>query len=80
MLRAAGMCGEGCKHAKDGCTASDVQDNLVLEEMAILVDGVPVRPRANLVFLRRLLAGRCAAGHQGAGTHQHLLVDASTDS
>ena len=32
----------GCKHAEDGCTASDVQDDLVLENVSILIDGVAV--------------------------------------
>ncbi len=42
---------EGCKHAQDGCTASDIQDNLVLEDVSVLIDGISVRLCSNLVLL-----------------------------
>ena len=41
----------GCKHAKDGCTASDVQDDLVLEDVSILIDGVAIGSSSDLIFL-----------------------------
>ena len=43
----------GCKHAEDGCTASDVQYDLVLEDVSVLVDGVAVGSSPHLVFLHR---------------------------
>lgn len=42
-------------HAQNASAAADIEDNLVLEEMAVLVDGVAIRTGANIVFLK---AGR----------------------
>jgi hypothetical protein len=39
------------EHAEDGCTASDIEDNLVLEQVSVLVDRVSVALGADLVFL-----------------------------
>jgi hypothetical protein len=41
------------EHAEDGCTASDVKNDLVLEQVSVLVDRVSVAPGANLIFLQR---------------------------
>lgn len=38
-------------HGEDGSAAADIENNLVLEEMTVLSDGVHVGPRADLVFL-----------------------------
>jgi hypothetical protein len=43
--------GRALEHAEDGCTASDIEDDLVLEQMAVLVDRVSVAPGADFVFL-----------------------------
>jgi len=40
------------EHAEDGCAASDVEDDLVLEQVPVLVDRVAVALGADLVFLR----------------------------
>jgi hypothetical protein len=48
-------------HAQDGGTASDVKDDLVLEEVPVLVDCVAIAPRANLVFLSFNSAGLLVA-------------------
>lgn len=41
-------------HGKDGCTAADIKNNLVLENMLVLHNGIHVRPGADLIFLERL--------------------------
>lgn len=41
----------GHLHAEDTGTAANIQDNLVLEEVAVLVDGVAVRAGTDIVFL-----------------------------
>lgn len=38
-------------HGQDGSTAANIEDNLVLEDVLVLHDGVHVRARAHLVFL-----------------------------
>ena len=38
-------------HAQDGCTASDVQHHLVFEDVLVIVDGITVGLRADLIFL-----------------------------
>ena len=38
-------------HAQDGGAAADIKDDLVLEEVAVLVDGVAVALGAHFVFL-----------------------------
>lgn len=38
-------------HGENGSTAADVEDDLVLEDVLVLHDGIHVRPRANLIFL-----------------------------
>ena len=43
---------EGCKHAKDGCTASHVQYDLVLEDVLVLVDSIAIRLCPYFVFLK----------------------------
>ena len=42
---------EGRKHAKDCCTATNVEDNFVLEEVSILVYRVSVGTSAHIVLL-----------------------------
>ncbi len=42
---------EGSKHAEDGCTASDIQDDLVLEQMLVLADGILIASRSNFILL-----------------------------
>lgn len=74
------MVGEGLKHAQDCCTAANVQDDLVLEDMSILVDCISVRPRANIIFLRKsmfssaMVAGEVEVLLGFRKTHQHFLV------
>ena len=38
-------------HAEDTGSAADVEDDLVLENVAVLVDGIAVRPGTDIVFL-----------------------------
>jgi hypothetical protein len=38
-------------HAKDGCTASHVEDDFVFEDVLVVVDGIAVRAGADFVFL-----------------------------
>ena len=38
-------------HAEDGCTASHVEDDFVLEDVLVVVDGVAVGAGADLIFL-----------------------------
>lgn len=51
-------------HGQNGGTTSHIEDNLILEDVAVLDDGIHVRPRAHLIFLcdRVLLACCCFAG------------------
>lgn len=39
-------------HAQNASAAADIEDDLVLEDMTVLVDGVTVRTGANIVFLK----------------------------
>jgi hypothetical protein len=41
----------GSKHAEDGCTASNIQNYLVLEEMSILADGVLIALGSDFILL-----------------------------
>ena len=38
-------------HAEDGCTASNVQDDFVLEDVLVVVDGISVGASADFIFL-----------------------------
>jgi hypothetical protein len=38
-------------HAKDGCTASNVQDDFILEDVLVVVDGISVGTGADFIFL-----------------------------
>lgn len=38
-------------HAENAGTATDIEDDLVLEDMLILVDCITVRPSTDIVFL-----------------------------
>jgi hypothetical protein len=40
-----------CGHAEDGGTASDIKDDLVLEQVRVLVDGIAVALGSNFIFL-----------------------------
>jgi hypothetical protein len=40
-------------HGENGSAAANVEDDLVLEDVLVLNDGVHVRPGADLVFLRK---------------------------
>ena len=40
-----------CLHGQDGRSAADIEDDLVLEDVGVLSDGVHVRPSADLIFL-----------------------------
>lgn len=42
-------------HAKNASAASNVQDDLVLEDMTILVDSIAVGSGADIVFLHEAL-------------------------
>jgi hypothetical protein len=53
--------GEVVEHAQDGGAASDVEDDLILEEVPVLVDCVTVAPRSDLVFLSFISAGLLVA-------------------
>lgn len=46
----------GGEHAEDGSAAADIEDDLVLEEVGVVVDGIAVALGADLIFLR-LLSG-----------------------
>jgi hypothetical protein len=46
--------GLGGEHAEDGGAAADVEDDLVLEEVGVVVDGVAVALGADLIFLWKL--------------------------
>lgn len=46
---------EGGEHAQDGCTASYIQYDFVLEQVLILINCVSVRLGANFIFLKRSL-------------------------
>lgn len=48
-------------HAQDGCTASDIEDDLVLEQVRILVDSVAVALGSDFIFLKRIVS-RCDGG------------------
>ena len=43
--------GLGGEHAENGGTAADVEDDLVLEEVGVVVDGIAVALGADLIFL-----------------------------
>jgi hypothetical protein len=45
----------GGEHAENGGTAADIEDDLVLEEVGVVVDGIAVALGADLIFLRWLL-------------------------
>jgi hypothetical protein len=38
-------------HAQDTSSTADVKDNLVLEDVAVLIDRVAVRAGADIIFL-----------------------------
>ena len=79
----------GISHAEDSGTASDVEDNLVLEQVRVLVDRVAVRFRSDFIFLysrSKISDGGISSiktgsrgqepRNEGIGsTHQHLLMD-----
>jgi hypothetical protein len=70
------------EHAKDGGTASDVEDDLVLEQVWVLVDGIAVALRADFIFLhacvsRMFVEALSLWGRVGLA-YQHFLVDAFT--
>jgi len=62
-------------HAEDGCTASDVEDDLVLEDVAVVVDRVAVTLSADLVFLSFCKYSRDLV-IDSEWTNKHFLVDA----
>jgi hypothetical protein len=83
--------GEGHVHGENGGTAADIEDDLVLEDVLILHDGVHVRARTNLIFLYEAMpcqipvcdksmplgiVGLQVHGGGGSKTYQHLLVNA----
>lgn len=41
-------------HAKDGCTASNVQDDFVFEDVLVVVDRISVGAGADFIFLFNL--------------------------
>ena len=49
MLRA----GFGCEHAQNTGTATDIEDDLVLENVAVVVDRIAVGLGADLIFLQQ---------------------------
>lgn len=65
-------------HAENTCSTTDVENNLVLEDMAVLVDGIAVRPGPDIIFLMREKKSVLYSIHHliGAKTYKHLLVDA----
>jgi hypothetical protein len=44
----------GYSHAENAGTAADIKDNLVLEDVLILVDGITIRPSTDIVFLHAI--------------------------
>lgn len=70
-------------HAENSGTASDIEDDLVLEKVGILVDRVSVALGSYFILLLRLLVcvryfKALACGPIPVCTHQHFLVDAFT--
>jgi hypothetical protein len=43
-------------HAENRGTAANVKDDLVLEQVGVLVNGIAVAPGANLVFLQSVVS------------------------
>jgi hypothetical protein len=43
------------EHAENAGTAADIKDNLVLEDVLILVDGITIRPSTDIVFQHLLM-------------------------
>lgn len=41
----------GCIHAQNTSSTADIEDDLVLEDVAVLVDGVAVGACAHIIFL-----------------------------
>lgn len=73
---------EAASHGKDGSPTSDVEDDLVLEEVFVLHNGVHIRPRPHLIFLsprpisRRTESGLSQATRKAEQcTHQHFLMN-----
>ena len=46
MLRAS----FGCEHAQDTGTATDIEDDFVLEQVGVLNDSIAVRARTNAIL------------------------------
>lgn len=69
----AGLDGE---HAENGGSTADVEDDLILEQVGVVVDGIAVALGADLIFLRRGsdLCSCVGLGLNGS-TDQHLLVN-----
>lgn len=68
-------------HAQDTGTTADIQDNFVLEDVAVLVDRVTVGASTDIVFLFMPFCGQQLIHTHGTirkkeFTYQHLLVNA----
>jgi len=62
-------------HAQDGCAASDIEDDLVLEQVRVLVDSVAVALGSDFIFLKRIVSRRSKGNGREGQLYQHLLVD-----
>lgn len=74
---------EECVHAEDGCTASDIEDHLVLEQVLVVVDGVAIALGSHFVLEHFLVDAvvvvavevmRFAVCHARHGVTGRLLV------
>ena len=50
------------RHAKDSCTASNIEHHFVLEDVPVLVYGVSIRLCANFIFLNCKCVSETAGG------------------
>lgn len=64
-------------HAQNTGTTADIEDDLVLEDVAVLVNGVAVRAGANIVFLKQnsSQSENVIRREHVISTYQHLLVN-----
>lgn len=72
----------GCAHGQDAGTTADIEDDLVLEEVAVLVDGIAVAASAHIIFLKQSSLVNSHAlslvwieSLNCGATYEHLLVD-----
>ncbi len=65
-------------HGQDGRPTADVENDLVLEKMLVLHNGIHVRPCPDFIFLYGATPRKLEFSPEAAGpdvTYKHLLVD-----